>query len=405
MSIEAIDAVAPAKGRPMSRPMPLFSLGFRPFYVLAAAAAFLMVPCWVLTYLGVLPQHTIFGGAAWHAHEMIFGYAVAVLVGFLYTAAPNWTGIPTPRGGWLAALATLWLLGRLAMLAGPAIPATLVAAIDVAFLPLAALGVLIPLWKKRNWRNIGFPIAMTGLAVLNLCTHLGAAGIVDTGDLPVRVALGAFAVVLVIMTARVVPFFTGNALPYAGAARLQRLDQAALAAVVLSLVAGAIQPEGLATGALALLAGALLLARMLPWRPIAAFANPMLWVLHLGHFWLAVAFILRGAAALGLEMLPSIPDHALTVGAIGGLTLGMMARSGLGHSGRRIVAGPWLTTSFVAINVAAFARTLAPLIAPTHFEHALLVSSVAWMVAFGCFLVVLAPVAVRPRADALRAGA
>jgi uncharacterized protein involved in response to NO len=104
-------------------------------------------------------------------------------------------------------------------------------------------------------------------------------------------------------------------------------------------------------------------------------------------------------------MLPSIPDHALTVGAIGGLTLGMMARSGLGHSGRRIIAGPWLTTSFVAINVAAFARTLVPLVAPAHFEHALVVSFVAWMVAYGCFLVVLAPIAVRPRTDALRAGA
>jgi uncharacterized protein involved in response to NO len=399
MSTEAIHAAHPPKRR-RSAPMPLFSLGFRPFYVLAAAAAFLMVPCWVLVYLGVLPQHTLFGGVAWHAHEMIFGYAVAVLVGFLYTAVPNWTGIPTPRGAWLAGLAALWLLGRIAMLAGTAIPAALVALIDIAFLPLAALGVLIPLWRKRNWRNIGFPIAMLGLAALNLCMHLEAAGIVETGGLPVRVALDVFAVVLVVMTARVVPFFTGNALPHARAARLERLDQAALAAVVLSLVAGAVQPEGLAAGILALAAGALLLARMVPWRPIAAFSNPMLWVLHLGHFWLALAFVLRGAAALGIDMLPSLPDHALTVGAIGGLTLGMMARSGLGHSGRRIVAGPWLTTSFVAINVAAWARTLAPLMVPAHFEHALIVSSLAWMVAFGSFLVVLAPIAVRPRASA-----
>jgi uncharacterized protein involved in response to NO len=383
-----------------SAPMPLFSLGFRPFYVLAAAAAFLMVPCWVLIFLGVLPQHTAFAGADWHAHEMIFGYAVAVLVGFLYTAVPNWTGIATPRGASLAALAGLWLLGRAAMLAGGVLPAALVAAIDVAFLPLAALGVLIPLWKKRNRRNLGFPVAMMALAVLNLCMHLEAAGAIETDRLSVRIALGIFAIVLVVMTGRVVPFFTGNALPKAGAKRLELLDHTALAVVVASVVASVAWPEGPAAGGLALAAGALLLARMVPWKPVAALANPMLWVLHLGHLWLALAFLLRGAAALGADMAPSIPDHALTVGAIGGLTLGMMARSGLGHSGRRIVAGPWLATSFAAINVAAVARTLIPLAAPAHLEHALMVSALAWMIAFGCFLVVLAPVAVRPRVAA-----
>lgn len=384
--------------------MPLFSLGFRPFYVLAAASAFLMVPCWVAIYLGVLPQHTAFAGVDWHAHEMIFGYTVAVLVGFLYTAVPNWTGIPTPRGITLAGLAALWLLGRIAMLAGSALPAAVVAVVDVAFLPLAALGVLIPLWKRRNWRNIGFPIGMFALAAINLAMHLEAAEVIATDGLPSQIALGVFAVVLVIMTARVVPFFTGNALPHAGAKRFDLLDRAALAAVVLSLVASCIAAEGLPAGLLGLAAGLLLLARMAPWGWRASFFNPMLWVLHLGHFWLALAFLLRGALALGVEMAPSIPDHALTVGAIGGLTLGMMARSGLGHSGRRIIAGPWLTASFVAINVAAWARTLAPLAVPAHFQHALVVSSVAWTIAFATFLVVMAPVAAKPRADAVRAG-
>jgi uncharacterized protein involved in response to NO len=234
--------------------------------------------------------------------------------------------------------------------------------------------------------------------------HLEAAGVIETDRLPARIALGFFAILLVIMTGRVVPFFTGNALPYAGAKRLELLDRAALGAVILSLIVSALRPEGLAAGGLALAAGALLLARMVPWKPIASLSNPMLWVLHLAHFWLALDFVLRGALALGLEMVPSIPDHALTVGAIGGLTLGMMARSGLGHSGRRIVAGPWLTISFIAINVAAWARTLAPLMVPAHFQHSLVVSSVAWMAAFACFLVVLTPACVRARADAVHAG-
>jgi uncharacterized protein involved in response to NO len=243
---------------------------------------------------------------------------------------------------------------------------------------------------------------MLVLAALNLAMHLEAAGAIATDGLPVQFALSIFTIVLVIMTARVVPFFTGNALPHAGARRLELLDRASLAAVVLSLVASFVQPEGIPAGLLGLAAGGLLLARMVPWRPIASFANPMLWVLHLGHFWLALAFVLRGAMALGLDMIPSIPDHALTVGAIGGLTLGMMARSGLGHSGRRIMAGPWLTTAFVAINVAAWARSLAPLLVPSHFPYALGISSAAWVIAFGAFLAVMAPVCVGPRADALR---
>jgi uncharacterized protein involved in response to NO len=393
-----------ASSRPGLAGLPLFSLGFRPFYLLAGLAAVLTVPSWLLVYFGLVPLEPALPATLWHLHEMLFGFVAAVLVGFLYTAVPNWTGRPTPKGAKLAGLAALWLLGRIAMLAGGGWPPALVAAVDVAFLPLAALGILLPLWRAKNRRNIAFPFALFALAAFNLCLHLAGAGFGPdaAAQHATRAALGLVTVVLVVMTARVVPFFTGNALPHAGAGRIARLDAAALAATIVSIVATAALPETAVSGAAALAAGALLLARMVPWKPLASLANPMVWVLHLGSLWIAVSFLLRGAFELGVAMQPSLPDHALTVGAVGGLTLGMMARSALGHSGRRIQANAAITASFVLINVAAWARSLAPLMVPAHFERAMVVASVAWTLAFLAFLWVFVPILVAPRADAAR---
>jgi uncharacterized protein involved in response to NO len=383
-------------------PAALFSLGFRPFYLLAAFSALLLVPCWLLVYFGILPQHAAFAGGLWHAHEMLFGYTAAVVVGFLYTAVPNWTGRKTPQGTALAGLAALWLAGRVAMLIGGALPPLLVAAIDLAFLPLAALGALLPLWRKRNWRNIGFAIGLLAATLLNLCMHLDAMGLAPgAAATAIEGALAAVTVLLVVMTARVVPFFTGNALPDAGARRLPRLDAATLAIVVVALAARLVLPETAVAAGLAFAAAALLVGRMALWGTLASFRNPMLWVLHLGHLWIAIGFVLEGAYALGAAIPATLPAHALTVGAIGGLTLGMMARSGLGHSGRRIVAGPLLATAFVAINIAAWARTLAPAMMPSHYERAMVISASFWSLAFALFLIVMVPVCIRPRADAV----
>jgi uncharacterized protein involved in response to NO len=204
------------------------------------------------------------------------------------------------------------------------------------------------------------------------------------------------------MPGRVVPLFTANALPHAGARRTPRLGAAALPASVHSLVLSAALPESTLSGVAALAAGVLLIARMIPWKPLASLASPMLWVLHLGSLWIAVAFLLRGAYELGVAMQPSLPDHALTVGAVGGLTLGMMARSALGHTGRRIHANAALIAAFVLINVAAWARSLAPFMVPAHFEQSMIVSSTCWTLAFLAFLWVFAPILVAPRADAVR---
>ncbi len=190
-----------------------------------------------------------------------------------------------------------------------------------------------------------------------------------------------------------------NRLPQSGATRNERLDRAAFVATILAVAAAVLLPQSLPAGGLALAAAALLLLRMLPWRSWATRGEPMLWILHLGHLWIGVALLLQGLAELGLAVQPSLPVHALTIGAIGSLTLGMMARSALGHSGRPIAAGSMIRVAFWAINVAAAVRVFVPLITMTGYEHSLHVAAAAWTVAFGLFVFVFLPILVRPRID------
>jgi uncharacterized protein involved in response to NO len=266
----------------------LLADGFRPFYLLAGAAAVLMIPCWMLVFFGVVPAHAYFPPTLWHVHEMLFGYTAAVMVGYLFTALPNWTGHPAPRGPMLAGLAALWLLGRVAVLIGGEWPPLLVAAIDVSFLPLAVLCILPPLLRARNLHNIAVPVSLLGLAGLNAAMHLEPAGVAALGDSAGRGALALITTILVIISGRVVPSFTASALPDAGVQRLPRLDALALAAVVVSLVTDAIRPETSASGILDLVAGVLLIARSAFWKPFATRSLPMLWILHLGHAWIAL---------------------------------------------------------------------------------------------------------------------
>lgn len=379
--------------------IPLFAAGFRPFYLLASAMAALWVPLWLVLYRGAAPVVPVFDPLLWHSHEMLYGFTAAVLVGFLYTAIPNWTGQPTPRGLPLAGLAGLWLLGRLVMLGGGGLNPWLVMAIDAAFLPLAALAMLPPLVRTRNRRNIAFPVALLALAAGNLALHLDHLGIIGPAVQAIPCALAVITVILVIMTGRVVPFFTANALPQAGVRRIGRLDDLALLAVIAALAAAVVALGSVAAGLTSLAAAAALAARMVPWRPAATRSVPLLWILHVGHAWIAVAFLLQGLSALGVAVPPAAAIHALTVGALGSLTLGMMSRSALGHTGRTLKADGWLAAAFVAVNLAAVIRALAPVLLPEAYLTELTVSAGLWSLAYGIFFLRFVPILIRPRAD------
>ncbi|UEM02422.1 NnrS family protein [Skermanella rosea] len=377
----------------------LFALGFRPFYLLAAGLAASWIPLWVMVWHGHFTIPSGFGPVGWHTHEMLFGFTSAVLVGFLLTAIPNWTGRPTATGLKLAGLAALWVAGRVVMLAGDAVPWQMAAAVDVAFLPVAAVTMLPPLVAARNRRNIAFPFVLLGLALANLVLHLDAGGVLLLGTEATRAVLGALLVILVIMGGRVIPFFTKNRLPAAGADRSERLDTLATAATVLAAVLSVLAPLTPASGITALASALLLVARALPWKPWETRDVPMLWVLHAGHAWIAVALFLRAALDLGLDLPASAPDHAFTIGGIGVLTLGMMARTARGHTGRAIEATRLMTAAFAIMNLAALVRVFGPIMAPGLPVPVIALSGMLWAVAFAFYLVEYVPILTGARVD------
>ncbi|MFZ2815130.1 MAG: NnrS family protein, partial [Rhodoferax sp.] len=320
---------------PAPQGMPWLRLAFRPFYLGAALLAALIVPLWVAVFLGALQWQPAPQPLLWHAHEMLFGFAIAVIVGFLMTAGKSWTGLQTPRGPALGALFLLWLSARVASLVAPY---AVFAVLDLALLPIVGLVFLRLLIQSRNWRNVPLALILLLLTGVNLSFHLAVNGQIDLDPMrSLYAALGFVVIIECVMAGRVVPFFTTSALPNIKIVTLPWLDSTALAATVLGLalwVTG--WHGGLAAGALAL-AFVLNLVRQLRWHPLATLGRPILWILHAAHLWLILGLGLLALAQLGLVS-TSLGVHALGVGATGGLILGMMTRTARGHTGRPLAA-------------------------------------------------------------------
>jgi len=374
----------------------LWTSGFRPFYLLAGLFAALSIPLWAARFAGWLGEWVYFSESVWHAHEMIFGYAFAVIVGFLLTAVRNWTGRPTPSGGALATIAALWVAARILVFT----PWTELAAFaDTAFALAAAAGIAVPLVASRNRRNYFFIALLVLLGAVNLGFYLAKD---DVLDLPVgaglQIALDLILFVMAVMAGRVIPVFTAGALPGANPRRIAWLDRTALSLVLLLVVADLLEvPEEL----VALVAGAgaaFHLARLALWRPWRTVERPLVWILHASYGWIVVYLALRALAELGLIM-PSLATHALTVGAIGGLTLGMMTRTARGHTGLPLEAGRAEVAAYSLVQLAAAVRVFGPLFEPQLYLDALVVSGAMWSAAFALFVVVYWPILTRARAD------
>lgn len=390
-------------GEPTRRPPPpaggvaIFALGFRPFYLLAAALAVIAVPLWLAAYAGHLRLPGDLPPVDWHAHEMLFGFACAVIIGFLLTAGRNWTGLDTPSGLPLALLAGLWIAGRLAMLGGPSVIRSLV---DLAFLPVAAFALGRVLVRARSRRNYFVLVVLGALAAANVLFHARALGLL-AGD-PLQGTHFALALVIVLTTViggRVIPMFTVNGLRGAvGYLPSPRRDVAAIGLTALALLAWAGRlPAGIA-GALAIAAAAAQLLRISRWNGWAARKVPLLWILHLSHTWIPLGLVLLALAQW--RLLPaSAAMHGLALGTMSGLILGMITRTALGHTGRMLVAGPVETAAYVALHVAVLARVLPPIVAPGVYPEGLHVAALAWCIAFALYLVRYAPMLWRPRVD------
>lgn len=390
---EPIAAPPPAPGPPR---FALWDLGFRPFYLLASAFAALSIALWALQFAGLLGGAYL-RGALWHAHEMVFGFALAVIVGFLFTAGRNWTNRPTPTGPRLAALAALWLAGRVLVLSP--FP-WLAALVNVAFPLAAAAAIAAPFVAARNRRNYFFVTLLVLLAVAQGAFHLAQLGVVALGSgAAIQVALDVVLFIVVVMAGRVVPMFTNNGVPGAQAQRHPLVERVALGSVLALLAADVLQPGAAAlAGAIAAVAAAAHLARALLWQPWTTRRTPLVWVLHAAYAWVPLHLALRAAAAAGL-VLPTIAAHALTVGAVGALIAGMMTRTARGHTARPLVAGRAEIACYALILLAAAVRVFVPLAVPSATAAAALVSGLLWSAGFGVFAVAYWPVLTRARRD------
>jgi len=376
-------------------PPPVLALGFRPFFLLAGLLAALWLPIWLLVLHGQWTLHGALQGPAWHAHEMLFGFVAAVLAGFLLTAVRNWTGLPTPTGWPLAGLAGLWLLARLLNLWGGVLPQALVITVDVAFLPALALSLAAPILRSKNVRNFAFPPLLLLLGGVNLMSHLG----ITLGTTADQIALDIVLIIVVLITGRIVPLFTQNAIGQETHKR-PTLDKALFALLAGILIFDRVPQAEAGRGLLSFIAGLLLAVRMVGWRSLQTRKLPILWVLHLGHAWLALGLLLRGVAIFAPSAVPvATATHALTVGAVGTLILGMMARVSLGHTGRKLEVHRVMAIGFALLALAALVRTLVPFLAAQHLLLGWTLAGVLWTAAFAVFVAVYAPMLLAPRVD------
>lgn len=373
---------------------PLWRLGFRPFYLLAAAFAATAVPAWLLAYLGLLPQGPV--DLLWHTHEMVFGFAVAVVAGFLLTAVQNWTGLATPHGRSLQALVVLWLAGRCAALGAPPL---LYALVDVTFLFALAGVILRLLLRANNRRNLPICAVIALLGVCNLVFHLALHGVLAVSPLaPVHGAILLLVLLVAVIGGRVGPMFTRNGAPGSRARAIPRLDLACIVSIALLALCWLAAARGWAILLAGVAAGAFNAARLVLWDPLSTLRTPLLWSFHLSYALLVAGLLALGLAGAGIVS-GSAAIHLLAAGAMTGMIGAMITRTARGHTGRVMQAGRSEIAIFALLPLAVAARLAANLFDTPARGHALALSAVLWALAFVVYLWRYGPWLASPRLD------
>jgi uncharacterized protein involved in response to NO len=380
----------------------LFSYGFRPFFLGAAIWAVLSMALWVGSLVGLWQIAPGYGALAWHAHEMLFGYGSAVVAGFLLTAVPNWTG-GLPVAGWrLALLFAFWCLGRVALLAtgvtGP-LPAIV---IDSLFLPVLLLVIAREIVAGQNWRNLK-PLVLVGLlAAADIAFH---AEVLNWGapSIGSRIGVAALIGLIMLIGGRIIPSFTHNWLMKAKSRHLPvpfgRFDMLVLALSAVALLSWVGWPTAPTTGQFFVIAAIAQAIRLQRWEGVRTWREPLVLVLHLGYAFVPLGFLLGGISILLPQALAGTAAlHCWTVGAVGTMTLAVMTRATRGHTGRALEASRLTVTVYCAILVAAILRIGAGVF-PQAYLGLIEVAGVAWMLAFGLFLLEYGPMLLGPRQE------
>ena len=372
----------------------LLQNGFRPFFLMAGLYGALLVPLWLGAYLGEWVRLPWAAGL-FHGHELIFGFATASISGFLLTAVPNWERTIPASGRRLLLLVVLWISGRAIIWLAGYFPPLVVLIVDVAYLPLLVAIGIPELLKSNSNRNKVFIALIALLSIANILTHMTAGGF-DISINPIVLAINLVTLLIAILGGRVVPAFTMGALgPGAGIRQPSRIDAIAIGSIaalaLADLASGYIALAEQAVPVLAIIAGVINLVRMRGWKTIKTLDQPIVWVLHLAYGWLAIGLILRG----GLEYagMGAAAFHGIGVGAIGTMTLAIMSRAALGHSGRALLAPEPVVVSYLLVSLAALARLSQPLLG----DGALIAAAIAWSIAFALFTIAYLPILALPR--------
>lgn len=370
----------------------LLSYGFRPFFLLGSIYAGLAVLIWLPVFYGELSLHSALAPRDWHVHEMLYGYLPAVITGFLFTAIPNWTGRLPIQGKPLAAIVLLWTAGRIVVTISTDVGWLTAAAIDVGFLALIMAAAAREVLAGRNWRNFKVVMLVGLLLVRNGAFHLDA-HFSGTADYGVRIGIAVVVLLIALIGGGIIPSFTRNWLARENPGRLPSpfgpLDVAIVAIGGAALAAWVFVQDGPLIGIALGLAGLLHLVRLGRWAGDRTLADRLVLILHVGYFFVPLGFLLAAAAAFGL--LPSSAGiHACMAGAAGTMTLAVMTRASLGHTGQPLVASGPTQAIYAAVVVAALARICAA-IEPSRSNALLHLAAGAWAAAFLGFGVVFGP--------------
>ena len=396
-------SAAAMRARP-ARALTLLTGGFRPFFLAAGIWAAVALALWITMLNTQLRLPSRFDPLAWHIHEMLFGFIMAAVAGFLLTAIPNWTRRMPVSGAPLGILAALWLLGRVSCLISQWLPAWLAIAADLSF-PLALSAIVArELIAGKDRRNIPMIMPVIVLTIANLLMHLEANGVAVPNGLGWRLGLGAVLVLVSVIAGRIIPGFTRNWLSQRRVTALPAMpgpvDRVALASLHLGLFAWAFFPHLPAAGILLIFSAIANLWRLSRWQGIRTLAEPLLVILHIGYGWLCAGAGLLGAAILSPAVPLSAGIHAMTVGAAGTTILGVMTRATRGHTGRKLTADRTTTLLYGAVLLAALFRIIAAF-SPIWTLPLLSVAAGFWITAFVLFVLRYGPMLCRPRDQAM----